>query len=292
MGYYMRSSLIDTLFLSEKRKDLLLFLKNGTKSSEDIKAAFDFPWKSMIPQIRKLAEWDLITYDKGACSLTSMGEIIVNNMERFLMTLSVHEKYREYWLKHDLSPIPEELLCRIGELGECDILEPDIPDIFEQEKEILKKISGSDRIMAFISVHQPTQLIIYCELMEKGTKLDLIMTEEVYRTVGKEILAEIGALQMENPILMSLKKEYDKEIENLFNDSRSNIFVYKGGSSPLNLIVTDSFFSLALLDNAGKYNNSMITSSEISAVLWGKTLFDHYMKRSEKLTENDLYKHG
>ena len=90
----MRSSLIDTLFLSEKRKDLLLFLKDGTKSSEDIKEAFDFPWKSMIPQIRKLAEWELINYDKGTCSLTSMGAIIAHNMESLLMTLNVHEKYR------------------------------------------------------------------------------------------------------------------------------------------------------------------------------------------------------
>nr|WP_321497592.1 winged helix-turn-helix domain-containing protein [uncultured Methanolobus sp.] len=286
----MRSSLIDTLFLSEKRKDLLLFLKDGTKSSEDIKEAFDFPWKSMIPQIRKLAEWELINYDKGTCSLTSMGAIIAHNMESLLMTLNVHEKYRDYWLKHDLSPIPQELLYRIGELGECEILEPDIPDIFEQQKEILVKITGSERIMAFVSVHHPTQLIIYSELMEKGTELYLIMTEEVYRTVRKEIQSETGALQIENPMFMSLKKEYDKEIENLFTDSRSNIFVHRGNSRPLNLIVTDSFFSLALLDNAGKYNNSMITSSEMSAVAWGKKLFEHYVKRSEKLTEHEFIK--
>lgn len=286
----MRSSLIDTLFLSEKRKDLLLFLKNGTKNSEEIKKAFDYPWKSMIPQINKLVEWDLINYDKSTCTLTAMGNIIVHNMESLLMTLNVHERYGDYWLKHDLSPIPQELLYRIGELGECEILETAIPDIFEQDKEILINIKGSDRIMAFVSVHHPTQLMIYSELMEKGTEIDLIMTEEVYGIVRKEILSETDSLQIENPVFMSLKKEYDKEIENLFSDLRSNIFVHKGNSAPLNLIVTDSFFSLALLDNAGKYNNSMITSSEMSAVLWGKELFEHYMERAEKLTEYEFVK--
>jgi len=56
-----KSSLLDTIFLPEKRKNLLLFLKEeGPKSSEEIKSVFDFPWKSMIPQIRKLMDWDLV----------------------------------------------------------------------------------------------------------------------------------------------------------------------------------------------------------------------------------------
>jgi predicted transcriptional regulator len=282
-GGYMRSSLIDTLFLSEKRKELLLFLKDGTKSSDEIKNAFDFPWKSMIPQIRKLVEWDLITYDKGNCTLTPMGHIIVKNLENFLMTLEVHEKYRKYWIKHDLSSIPEGLRCRIGDLCECEILEPDIPNIFEQHEETLNRINGSERIMAFVSVHHPAQLIVYSELMEKGTKLDLIMTEDVYSIVKGDRTPTLSILQIESPIFHSLKEKYEKEIENLFNDPHSCIFVYKGEIKPLNLIVTDTFFSLTLPDSAGKYNNSMITSSENSAILWGKALFNYYVDISDKL---------
>lgn len=52
-----RSSLLDTLFLSEKRKNLLLLLKEeGPKNSEDIKDVLDFPWKSITPQIKKLTD--------------------------------------------------------------------------------------------------------------------------------------------------------------------------------------------------------------------------------------------
>jgi len=48
-------------FLFEKRKNLPLFLKEeGPKSSEEIKRAFCFPRKSMIPPIRKLMDWALV----------------------------------------------------------------------------------------------------------------------------------------------------------------------------------------------------------------------------------------
>ncbi|WP_157860074.1 hypothetical protein [Methanosarcina acetivorans] len=36
----MKSTLTEILFLSEKRKDVLLFLADGPKSAEDIKGAF------------------------------------------------------------------------------------------------------------------------------------------------------------------------------------------------------------------------------------------------------------
>ncbi|HII02019.1 TPA: hypothetical protein HA351_10360 [Methanosarcinaceae archaeon] len=56
----MKSGLIDTLFLFDKRMNVLLFLASGQKSSEDIKRALDFPWKSMIPQINKLVKTGLV----------------------------------------------------------------------------------------------------------------------------------------------------------------------------------------------------------------------------------------
>lgn len=279
----MRSSLIDTLFLSEKRKDLLLFLYDGTKSSDEIKEAFDFPWKSMIPQINKLVEWDLITYNKGSCSLSTMGKVVVGNMEQFLMTLEAHEKYRSYWLKHDLKPIPEKLLFRIGELGDCDICEPEIPYIFEQQEETLQRINGSKRIMAFISVYDPTQFIIYSELMEKGTYVDLIMTSDIHRMIIDETSPTINTMLTDNPIFTSLREEYKKEIDFLLKGKISNIFVYKGNVKPLNVIVSDNYFSLALPDINGKYDNATISSSGMSAVSWGKELFEHYKDISEMI---------
>ncbi|WP_406660971.1 winged helix-turn-helix domain-containing protein [Methanolobus sp. ZRKC3] len=279
----MQSSLLDTLFLSEKRKDLLLFLKDGAKNTDEIKAAFDFPWKSMIPQIKKLDEWELVTYKKGNCSLTTMGEVIVENMDRFLMTLKAHEYYGKYWLEHDLKSIPKELLYRIGELGHCEVLEPNLPNVFEQQEEMLTRIDGSDRIMVFISIYHPAQLLIFSDMMERGTKLDMIITEEVYRIIKGEIRSDITILQSDNPIFISLKEEYEREMDLFFKDKRSNVFIYRENVKPLAITVTDRSFSLALLEKNGRYNNCMITSSEPAAISWGEELFNYYKNMSDRL---------
>ena len=181
----------------------------------------------------------------------------------------------------------KKLIYRIGELGYCEILEPTLPDIFEQQEEILKRMDGSKRIMVFVSVYHPAQLIILSEFVEHGTKLDMIMTEEVYKMVRGDILPNLSLIQSENSIFSSLKEEYEKEIENLFKEKLSEIFVYRGNLKPLTIIVTDRFFSLTLLNKEGKYDNSSITSSEPSAVLWGEALFTHYKEKSYRLTETE-----
>jgi predicted transcriptional regulator len=280
----MQSSLLDTLFLSEKRKDLLLFLKDGAKNADDIKEAFDFPWKSMIPQINKLEEWRLLTYKKGTCALTSMGEIIVENMDRLLMTLKVHEDYGNYWLEHDLKPIPKELLHRISELGHCEVLEPNLPNIFEQQEKMIAIMNGSDKVLAFVSIYHPVQLLKFWDMIERGTKLEIIITEDVYKIIKGEIRPELTILQSHNPIFISLKEEYEKEMEELFKYQDANIFVYKKDVKPLSITVTDRFLSLALMDKSGRYNNCMITSSEHTAVLWGEELFNYYKGMSEIVT--------
>jgi len=70
------SSLLDAIFLSEKRKNLLLLLKEeGPKSSDGIKNAFDFPWKSMIPQIKKLVDLGLVIHTDGCILFLKWGQL-------------------------------------------------------------------------------------------------------------------------------------------------------------------------------------------------------------------------
>ena len=133
-----KSSLLDTIFLSEKRKNLLLLLKEeGSKSSEDIKDVLDFPWKSITPQIKKLTDWGLVLEDHGIYSLSDMGVVIASNAEFFLNTLSVYEENLDFWSDHDVSPIPPHILNKIGELGHVKIIEQDFSNVFRLPEEIM-----------------------------------------------------------------------------------------------------------------------------------------------------------
>ena len=50
------TKLLDALFFSEKRKNLVIFLRDGAKNLTEIKDSFDVKAPAIIPQIRILEE--------------------------------------------------------------------------------------------------------------------------------------------------------------------------------------------------------------------------------------------
>lgn len=262
-----------------------MLLKKGPKTKEEIKDFFDFPWKSMIPQLKKLLEWNLLSYNKDSYALTPTGEAIVDNMEKLLMSLDVHENNMDYWIDHDLSPIPKELLYRIGELGECEVLEPNLPSIFEQQEEMLKRINGSSHISTFISIYHPSYLLPYSSFLDQGVDVSVIMTDQVYNIFKDDTHSQIDGPFSENSLSQSLKKEYEKEIGILLNGGNSDISIYKDRTKPVSITVSDQCMSFSLLDKNGRCTNRIILSSEPTAIKWGEELFNYYKSRSEILSD-------
>ncbi|MDD4248513.1 MAG: ArsR family transcriptional regulator, partial [Methanosarcina sp.] len=56
----MESSLLDVLFLSEKRKNLLLLLLDGPRTIEEIKNTLDVRSSPIMTQIKIMMKQDLI----------------------------------------------------------------------------------------------------------------------------------------------------------------------------------------------------------------------------------------
>jgi len=59
----MESSLIDLVFRSDKRKNLLILLDSGSKSIDEIRDELDVTATSILPQIKKLIDSDLIVQE-------------------------------------------------------------------------------------------------------------------------------------------------------------------------------------------------------------------------------------
>ena len=283
-----KSSLLDTIFLSEKRKGLLLFLREeGPKSSEEIKSAFDFPWKSMIPQIRKLMDWDLVVQEDDLYSLSDMGEVIATNASFLLESLAVYEENRDFWSEHDLSPIPFHLLTRVGELGCCKVLEQDLSRAFRIPEDILQNILDSKRVMTFVSVFHPSSTILFSEYMGRGADVEVIFTKPVFETLQAECSSGLPLLKNSNPILKNALLEYKKEIRRMFSTGNSNLFVYEGDTVPMLMTVTDKVFFLSLLDKKGRSTNRVLMASKARALKWGEELFLYYKERSGQLSIPD-----
>lgn len=280
-----KPSLLDTIFLSDKRKNLLLLLKEeGPKSGEDIKNVFDFPWKSITPQLKKLIAWGLVLENDGMYTLSDMGSVITDNMQFFLSTLSIYEENLDFWSDHDLSSIPFHLLKRVGELGHVKILERNLSNVFWIPEEVMKSLIDSKHVMSFVSVFHPSSPFLYFEYLEKGTETMAIVTKSILETLQTECNSNLSLIKTNNSILNRALIEYKQEIKRILSSKTSNFRVYEGDFSPMSMIVTDKVFLLSLLDKKGRLTTKFLISSEPQALKWGEELFMYYKERSKPIT--------
>ncbi|MCO5384311.1 MAG: hypothetical protein NHB15_21495 [Methanosarcina barkeri] len=142
----MNSPLLELIFLSEKRKDLLLFLNEGPKLISEIKIQLDVGPVAILPQIKKLRENSLILKTGDIYSLSPLGIAVAGRMQAMTNVLKVFENKYDYWANHSVECIPSPLQKRIGELAKCTFSEPpDRTRLFEPHREFVENLMESKK---------------------------------------------------------------------------------------------------------------------------------------------------
>ena len=261
----MSSSLCDTIWLSEKRKNLLLLLMEGPRNIEQIKTSLNVISKAMMPQIKILKMQGLIIQKEDAYILSEIGKLVVGNMLPLLNTLEVIEENKEYWASRDTGVMPSELFIRLGELGECRVIEPALNHLFDLPREFTENLMKSRRIMNSLSYYHPLYPSLYSRLAKNEVELEIVLTKSVFDR---------------------LKNDSRNELETLLNSKNTIIKVFDDESLLLPTIaVTERFMYLCLFDKQGKYDNRKVMSFDASALHWGRELFMYYKKLSREITE-------
>ena len=124
-------------------------MKEGPKSIDEIKEALDFNSSALMPQIKKLLKWGLVTYDpvEDMYKLSDMGVLIVEKIEEFLNIINIYVENHEYWETRDLSEIPYHMRKRIGNLKHCELLEVDRDCLFEFHPTFVENVLASKYVM-------------------------------------------------------------------------------------------------------------------------------------------------
>ncbi len=260
----MDSSLIDLVFRSDKRKNLLILLDSGSKNIDEIRNALDVTATSILPQIKKLIDNDLIVQEDRMYKLTVLGEFIIKKIKPLISALEVVEKNNSYWTGHDLNSIPRHLLERISELGNCTLIEPDLNHIYEPSPKIIDSMSNAKQVSTFASYFNPTYLPLYVELGRKDAELSLNFTQSVWD---------------------HLSNEHSNMINELMDMDNVSLYVSKEGIKLTEVTVTDRIMLLGLFDKKGKFDQQFIMSSEPSALSWGQELFDYFKRLSRQVNK-------
>ncbi|WP_406655963.1 winged helix-turn-helix domain-containing protein [Methanolobus sp. ZRKC2] len=263
----MGSSLLETVWFSEKRKKLLLLLLDGPKSSEEIKKAFGVNWRSLILPIKELREEGLVLKEDGNYQLSLTGKLLTESVKPIDSVLDLFEDNTEYWAHRNLTTIPQQLRDRIGEIGDHRIIEPDLNHMFEPPEEVFSLLRNSSFVYSVFSIYHPLYPPLYCELAEKGIHVSLIVTE---------------------PVLERMQEDCREEIKKMGHLQNTNLFLYrteKTGMIPPSIVATNRIFMASFFRSNGKYDHRDVMSFTESSMEWGEGLFEHYKVNSCELTD-------
>ena len=260
----MSSSLCDTIWLSEKRKNLLLLLMEGPRDIEQIKTSLNVTSKAMMPQIKILKKQGLVLQKENTYMLSEIGKLVVGNMLPLLNTLEVLEENKEYWASRDTSVIPPEQFMRLGELGECMVIEPDLNHLFDLPREFTENLIKSRCIMSSLSYYHPLYSSLYSRLAKSGAEMEIVLTKSVFDR---------------------LKNDCRDELETLLDSENTVVKVCEENLKLPTIAVTEKFMYICLFDKQGKYDHRKVMSFDASALRWGRELFIHYDELSQKVIE-------
>jgi predicted transcriptional regulator len=258
----MKTKLLDTLTFSEKRENLLVLLKDGPKTLEDIRTNLNVTSSGVIPQIRKLEEQNLVKKEGKSYTLTDMGEIITSVFVPLIKTIEIFEKYEDFLINHDIEAIPQHLLKRIYELGNCHLVENDISEIYEPHMNFFEALSKSKKVMGIAPIFHYSYPPFFLKLAQNGVEVSLLLTHDVFEKI---------------------KKEYMPMLDEYLSLQNASLYV-SDEKIKLASAVSDSFFSISLFFKNGGYDSQKdLVSEDDSAVKWGRELFDHFMLKSKRV---------
>ena len=258
-----KATLIDLLLRSDKRRRILLFLKEGPKNIEEITGLLDSSCTAVLPQIKRLNERGLVKQEGKNYRLSTVGSIVTEKMVPLLGTLEVFENNLDYWAQKDLTGIPPFLRFKLEMLSRYKVIEPQLNRMFEPPEEFIKSLQKSREIMYFSSFFQPCFSGFDQDFLTKRVTSTFIFSKHFFERIFSS---------------------HPEEAEDLLLPKNSSLYVYDGISSVISLTVTERFMALMLLNKNGKLDQSLLISSENEAIEWGKELFMYYMTLSKKIS--------
>ena len=247
-------SMTDILFLSEKRKQILLFLLDGPKTIDEIKEKLASKSSPLMVQIRILIRNHMVREGKEGFSLTAPGKHAVQDMKSILEMFSVLDKEPAYWVDIDFSAIPSHLLNRIGDLKDIQLYFPEKENIFDRTKVVQQKIKNTESLIEISSVFRKDYIADYVKIAEKEIGVSFVLTKNV-----------IDRLENEYP-----------EIYYRYMRLKNVRFFICPDMALASCTITDKFVALTLFMENGRFFNHDLVSECKSAIRWGNDLFHYY----------------
>ncbi|QLC49012.1 winged helix-turn-helix domain-containing protein [Methanolobus zinderi] len=260
----MKKQITDVLLASEKRKNVLLLLQEGSQEMETLLEELDTSRTALLPQLKILRENHLIAKSDDSYELTTTGKLITDEMEKFLRTANIFGGDHAYLGTHYIDFIPEDLLKKIPGLGSYQVEDISINEFFDTDEEFFEKAVNSHYWFEITSTLHPTFHDFYVEMTDYITEVEIVINREVYE---------------------KLKKDYYEEFKELIDLKLVSFYLYPEELGFISFTLSSESIKFKLLTKEGKPDNQKLIFSGPNVFGWGKELFEHYKKNSTPIIE-------
>lgn len=253
---------------SNIRAKIMLCLSEGPKETGELQKFTGKSQSAILHAIKEFKKQDIILKEGDTFFLSEIGEISTLKLIDMIKTSISLKKFHKLWNNHKIKYIPQDLLRDIGDLSNSKLIESEDLDIHKPCETHKKIILNSKKVKGFIPVFHKDYIKIFRNILEKGVKVELILIESVLRkTIETDGINDLNKFISTGDLTIWALNEDVK----------------------ITFTITNKFFSLCLFSTEGVYDSSkLLVSDHEDAIAWGNKLFDHYLKRAQKLFNTEL----
>lgn len=251
---------------SELKHSILLHLLGGSCKLSDLKIDLDSSETTILHALKELEELNLTKKYAGFYELTPIGTIQAQINNQYHKTTETIEKFKEFWLAHNVNCIPPKLMSQLGMLSEANLIKTSNSELGTVHENFLQTVVHSKKIRGLSPVFHTDFVRAFKRILAHGGTVELILTDAVL-----------------NKTLQTATSSGASEIfEDLLKKQR--LIIYLVDELKIALTVTESIFSMGLFYPNGEYDyNTDLVSMHPNALQWGEEIFQEYLKQSKKV---------
>ena len=238
---------------------ILLSLLSGERKISELKSDVETRDTTILHILEEFGDLNLTVKSQGVYKLTPLGVIEAKIFKEYISTTEVIEKFKDFWLSHNVADIPTHLLLNIGALSDALLIRTEATELDIVHTKILEILKTSKKVRGIAPVFHRDYVPVVETLLKEGNFVELIFTNKVLnKTLTSAETGLIKKFIQEGTLKISLNENVK-----------------------IALTVSDNSFSLGLFKLNGEYDyGADLMSLNPKAIEWGERLFEGIVKVS------------
>lgn len=247
---------------SELKLKILLTLLNGEKKLAELKDDVETRDTTILHVLEEFGDLNLTTKAQGTYSLSSLGIMEAKIFREQISTIEVIDKFKDFWLSHNMAEIPEHLLLNLGALKDAVIVRTEASELGFVHKTFIETIKTSKKIKGISPIFHSDFISLFAQLLDQGCTIELVVSSDILKKITNSVDLE--------------------QVKKFF--MTGNLKIFLRDDLKIALALTENSFSLGLFTNSGAYDDGTdLVSNSNKAIEWGERLFQDAVKYSVRI---------